>query len=48
MTSLPIMIEPMQPEYNRDVSFMLAHGFQGKFNALTKLDAGSLAVFLSS
>ncbi|AIQ54138.1 GNAT family N-acetyltransferase [Paenibacillus sp. FSL R7-0331] len=45
MTSLPIMIEPMQPEYNRDVSFMLAHGFQGKFNALTKLDAGSLAVF---
>lgn len=43
MTNLPITIEDMQPKYNREVSFLLAHAFQGKFAALTKLDIRSLA-----
>lgn len=45
MTNLPITIEDMQPKYNREVSFLLAHAFQGKFAALTKLDIRSLAVY---
>lgn len=43
MTNRPITFEDMQPQYNREVSFLLAHAFQGKFAALTKLDIRSLA-----
>ncbi|MFD1175908.1 GNAT family N-acetyltransferase [Paenibacillus puldeungensis] len=40
-----IILEPMQAKYNRQVSYLLVHGFRGKFYPLTKLGDNELALF---
>jgi ribosomal protein S18 acetylase RimI-like enzyme len=45
MTASRITIEPMQAEYNPQVSRLLVHGFRGKFQHLTNLSDEDLAHF---
>lgn len=39
-----ITVREMRPEYNREVSLIMTHGFHGKFSR-TKVDAGALTLF---
>lgn len=41
----PITIEPMQARYNRQVGRLLAQAFHGKFQMLTNMNEGDLALF---
>lgn len=45
MTVSPITIEPMHAMYNQQIGQLLVHGFRGKFQTLTKLNDGDLALF---
>ncbi|NTU29641.1 GNAT family N-acetyltransferase [Brevibacillus sp. HB1.1] len=45
MTGSPITIEPMHSTYNQQIGQLLVHGFRGKFQTLTKLNDGELAIF---
>ncbi|MED1783819.1 GNAT family N-acetyltransferase [Brevibacillus fortis] len=45
MTVTPITIEPMHSMYNQQTGQLLVHGFRGKFQALTNLNDGELALF---
>lgn len=40
-----VTIADMQPGYNREVSRIIVHGFQGKFTARTKIEPDGLALF---
>ncbi|MFF0826387.1 GNAT family N-acetyltransferase [Brevibacillus sp. NPDC003359] len=45
MTVTPITIEPMHSMYNQQTGQLLVHGFRGKFQTLTNLNDGDLALF---
>lgn len=45
MTAASITIEPMQAKYNPQVSRLLVQGFGGKFQNLTSMNDGELALF---
>ena len=45
MTTAPITIEPMQAKYNSQIGRLLVLGFRGKFQNLTKMNDGDLALF---
>ncbi|NRR19914.1 N-acetyltransferase [Brevibacillus sp. MS2.2] len=45
MTVSPITIEPMHSMYNQQIGQLLVHGFRGKFQTLTRLNDGDLALF---
>ncbi|WP_255505002.1 GNAT family N-acetyltransferase [Lysinibacillus sphaericus] len=42
---MPITIEPMEPKYNPQVSRLYVHAFRGKFQTLTNMNDGDLALF---
>ncbi|GLI04528.1 hypothetical protein YDYSG_05580 [Paenibacillus tyrfis] len=45
MTAASITIEPMQAKYNPQVGRLLVQGFGGKFQCLTNMNDGELALF---
>ncbi len=45
MMIMPITIEPMEPKYNPQVSRLYVHAFRGKFQTLTNMNDGDLALF---
>ncbi|WP_088834664.1 GNAT family N-acetyltransferase [Paenibacillus tyrfis] len=45
MTAAPITLEPMQAKYNPQVGRLLVLGFGGKFQNLTNMNDGELALF---
>jgi len=45
MMIMPITIESMHPKYNPQVSRLYVHAFRGKFQTLTNMNDGDLALF---